>query len=87
MLDPISQGFLLRLARAVGELIAHFCLSVISLLTIAGTAFILRYLHLDSKAIPLLGLSLGDWTFLSEVASATLINLVGMIRAVIAYWE
>jgi hypothetical protein len=76
-----------RLGRAAGEIVAHFVITVMSLLGIAGTGVVLDFLGLSSKTIPLTSLSLGEWIFTLEVVSATLINLVGIYKSIRAYGD
>jgi len=81
------QTYVAKLVRAVSELIAHFIITVVSLLGIAGTGLILDFLGLSSKHIPLTGLSLGEWIFILEVVSATLINFIGIYKSIRAYGD
>ena len=81
------QMFVAKLVRAVSELIAHFIITVMSLLGIAGTGLILDFLGLSSKHIPLIDISLGEWIFILEVISATLINIFGIYKSIRAYGD
>lgn len=82
-----TSPYLTKLLRAAGEIVAHFLITVMSLLGIAGTGHVLDFLGLSSKMIPLIGVSLGEWIFILEVISATLINVVGIYKSIRAYGD
>jgi hypothetical protein len=79
--------FIGRLAGPANEIAAHFVLSVMAILALAGTELLLRLLGIDNRMIPLTGVTLGDWMFDLDVVSATLINAVGMFRGAIVLWK
>jgi hypothetical protein len=74
------------LAEPVYEMAAHFILSVIAILAIAVTDLLLSRLGLGVRTVPFVSITLSDWMFDLDVVSATLVNVVGMIRAVIVLW-
>lgn len=89
--EPHATGvvptYLSKLIRAASEILAHFLITVMSLLGIAGTGVVLDLLRLTSKTIPLTNLTLGEWIFILEVISATLINVVGIYKSIRAYGD
>lgn len=74
------------LVEPVYEMAAHFILSVIAILAIAVTDLLLSRLGLGVRTVPFVSITLSDWMFDLDVVSATLVNVVGMIRAVIVLW-
>jgi hypothetical protein len=81
------KGLRRRLAEPANEIAAHFILSVMAIVALAGTELLLRLLGIDNRRIPLVGITLADWMFDLDLVSATLINAVGMIRAVNVLWK
>jgi hypothetical protein len=69
------------------ELIAHFLITVMSILAIAGVGCLVQLIHLDGKTIPLMGISLGEWFFDLDVVAATFINAAGIFKAVKVAWK
>ena len=90
-IDPHATGvvhpYLAKLIKAAAEIVAHFFITVMSLLGIAGTGLVLDLLGLTSKTIPLTNLTLGEWIFMLEIISATLINVVGIYKSIRAYGD
>ena len=68
------------------EIAAHFILSVMAILAIAGTDLLLSLLGLGVRTLPFVTITLSDWMFDLDLVSATLVNVMGMIRAVIVLW-
>jgi hypothetical protein len=66
------------------EIIVHFVVTVLSVLSIALIELLLRVAGLDGKEIPLVNITLGDWMFYLEVIAATAILAVGIFKAVLA---
>lgn len=85
MQGPAIPFNIARLAAAVGELLAHFVITIVTVLTIAATGLVLYELGLDKRCIPWTHIQFGDWMLFMEIVSATAINLVGAARAVLAY--
>jgi hypothetical protein len=87
MPTSVVRRFLQKLAKPANEIVAHFVLSILTILALAGTEFILWVLNIDNKMIPLFGITLGEWMFDLDLISATLINAVGIIKALIVLWK
>jgi hypothetical protein len=66
------------------EIIVHFVVTVLSVLSIALIEILLRVAGLDEKEIPWINITLGDWMFYFEVTAATAILAVGIFKAVLA---
>jgi hypothetical protein len=66
------------------EIIVHFVVTVLSVLSIALIEILLRLVGLDGKEIPWVNITLGDWMFYLEVIAATAILAVGIVKAVLA---
>jgi hypothetical protein len=81
------RSYSIRLAKAAGEIVAHFLITVLSLLAIAGTSFLMDLLGLTQKPIPLVGITLGEWMFILEITTATIINLFGIYKCIVAYGD
>ena len=81
----IPPLYLQRLGNAAGEFFAHLILTLMALGTVAVTAFVLKLLGLDLKVIPILNITLGQWMFDMDVVAATLINMVGLVKALVVY--
>lgn len=86
-MDLKPSPYVRRVVAAIGEIIAHFAISAVSLLTIAGTSYLITCLQIHTKIIPYTSISLSEWMFLLEVISFTAINFVGVLKAVGAYWR
>lgn len=76
-----------KLAKPAIEIVAHFVLTLIVILAIAGTEYTLGLLHLSARMVPFFKITVSDWLFDLDCVSATLINAVGMIKAVIVLWR
>jgi len=79
-----------RLREPLVEILVHFVVSILSVLSIASVEFLLYAVHLDDKAIPIfqwLGLNfvitLSDWMLMLEVLAATVVNGVGIVKAIL----
>ena len=79
-----------RLREPLVEILVHLLVSILSVLSIALVEFLLYVVHLDGKAIPIfqwLGLNvlvtLSDWMLMLEVVAATVINGVGIGKAIV----
>jgi hypothetical protein len=81
-----------RLEQPLADIIVHFVVSFLSVLSIASLELMLHIAGLDGKAIPgtqlmlkWLGantqITLSDWMIVLEVAAVTVINIVGIYRA------
>ena len=71
-----------NLRPAFEEIIAHFAITALTLLSLAGVEWLLEALHIAHKVIPRTELTLSDWMLWLDVVAATGINVVGMYRAV-----
>lgn len=73
-----------RLELPVVEIILHFIVTVLSILTIAGIELVLYVVGLDGRQIPLVKITLGELMFVLEVVAAGAIIFVGITKAVLA---
>ena len=73
-----------RLELPAAEIIVHLIVTLASVVSIAIVDLALWLLGLSDKEIPRTGITLGDLMFYMEVVAASLIILVGVIKAVIA---
>ena|SRR5215213_7818548 len=71
------------LAYPAALLTVHFLVSVLAIVTLALTEALLHVLRLDGKTIPLSGITLGDWRFDLKVIAASVINISGIIEALL----
>jgi hypothetical protein len=71
-----------RLEVPVGDIVVHSVVTVLSILSIAGIELLLHCVKLDGKSIPLTNITLSEWMFFLEILAATLIILVGIVKAV-----
>lgn len=72
------------LEKPLVEIILHFIITLLSILTIAGIDGVLHFIGLEGKRIPIIQVSLGDWMFWLEILAATAIIVVGIGKAIIA---
>jgi hypothetical protein len=73
-----------RLELPAAEIIVHLIVTLASVGSIAIVELALSGVGLSGKAIPKTGLTLGELMFFLEVAAATLIIAIGVIKAAIA---
>jgi len=82
-----------RLEQPLADIIVHFVVSLLSVLSIAFLELVLHIAGLDGKAIPgtqlmlkWLGfntqVTLSDWMTVLEVGAITVINIAGIFRAI-----
>jgi hypothetical protein len=55
--------------------------AILTLLIITGVKFFLGLVHLSERTVPVIGITLSQWMFGLDIITATLINLVGVYRA------
>ena len=63
------------------ELLVHFTITAVTLFSLAGVEWLLEVLNLARKVIPRTDVTLSDWMFYLDVLAATVINIVGVYRA------
>jgi hypothetical protein len=80
-------GFREKIVGPICDLAAHFLVTIVAISCIAGTEWILDLYKLGSNDIPFVHIRLADWMFDMEVISATLINAIGIIKAVRVVWS
>jgi hypothetical protein len=86
-LKTLLSEFIDKLKLPAIEVAVHFVVTVLAVVSIALTEQLLHALGMDGKIIPAMGLPLGEWMFMLEVAAATVIIAVGVIKAAIALWK
>jgi hypothetical protein len=83
--------FRAKLIAPVSEIASHFVLTVLVILSIGGTEATLGLFHLSGRLVPffgqVFGITASDWLFALDLVSATLINVVGIYKAVVVLWR
>jgi hypothetical protein len=72
-----------RLALPVALVVAHLAITVLALLSLAVTEWLLRNIGIDGKIIPGTNMKLGNWISDLEVFAATVIIIAGAIEALV----
>jgi hypothetical protein len=95
-MDPAADKGVKRVKNSVGglvwskvevpvtEIVAHLVVTALSIISIVAIELLLIFVKLDGKYIPHTNITLRDWMFDLEVLAATLIILVGIVKAVLA---
>lgn len=73
-----------RLEIPIAEIVVHAIVTILSVLSIALTERTIHLVGLDAKVIPHTPITLSEWMFYFEILAATLINLIGIAKAVAA---
>ena len=68
-------------------LAAHFVVTVCVIVFIELTELLLGVFHLESRPVPLLHVTLSDWMFDMDVLTASIVMLVGAVKAVKELWK
>ena len=74
-------GLWAHVRPAVEELVAHLLVTLLTILSLAVVEWLLGVLHLEHRHLPGTGVTLSDWMFCLDVIAVTLINAVGVYRA------
>jgi hypothetical protein len=83
----VLKGLRRNLTKPTNELAAHFVVSVMALVAIALTDHVVSLLGIGLRTLPFAKITLTDWMFDLDIISATVVNAVGTIKAVIVLWE
>jgi hypothetical protein len=83
----ILKGLRRKLTKPTNEIAAHFLVSAMALIAIALIDQLLSLLGLGIKPLPLIRIPFNEWMFGLDIISATAVNVVGTIKAVLVLWE
>ena len=68
-------------------LAAHFVVTVCLIVFIGLTELLLTAFHLENRQVPLLQVTLSEWMFDLDVLTASIVMLVGAVKAVKDLWK
>lgn len=71
----------------INELLSHFLIGVLVILLMAATGAVMAAVGIDSKVIPVLGITVSEWMLGFEVLLATAVFARGVIRAIIGMFK
>lgn len=74
-------GLWRKFEPALEELIVHFLITTVTVLSLAGVEWLVEILHLAHMVIPRTGVTLAEWMFYLDILAVTGINLVGVFKA------
>jgi hypothetical protein len=83
----VLKGLQRKLAKPTNEIAAHFVVSVMALGALAATDLVVRVMGIGVRTLPFVSITLSDWMFDLDLVSATVVNAVGTIKAVIVLWK
>jgi hypothetical protein len=72
----------MHVGPAVAEIVIHFAITVVAIVSIAGIQMLLSFLGLDGKRIPATEITLNDWMFYLELVTVTLILGTGLVKSI-----
>jgi hypothetical protein len=76
-----------RLEEPLMVLVVHFIIAICGIVFIELTEKLLELLHLESRPVPLIHVTLSDWMFDIDVLTASIVMLVGSVKAAIEPWK
>jgi hypothetical protein len=79
-------GLWRHLKPAVQELIVHFVITILTILSLEGVEKALEILGLDQRTI-YHEVTFAEWMFYLDLAAVTGINIVGVLRALIVVFK
>ena len=68
-------------------LAAHFVVTVLLIVFIEATELLLTLFHLENRQVPLVNVTLSEWMFDLDVLVASVVMIVGAVRAVTSLWR
>lgn len=86
-LPPSLRAFWARLEEPVMVLAAHFVVTVLLIVFIEATELLLTLFHLENRQVPLVNVTLSEWMFDLDVLVASVVMIVGAVRAVTSLWR